>query len=61
MSFFKKLVRPTAPDTKAGTEPLKGNEDAQNAPLDPLTDEMFSTAGDYGLQTLSENAGDIIE
>ncbi|RAO73451.1 uncharacterized protein BHQ10_009463 [Talaromyces amestolkiae] len=61
MSFFKKLVRSTAPDTKAGTELLKGNEDAQNAPPHPPTDEMFSTAGDYGLQTLSENAGDIID
>jgi hypothetical protein len=61
MSLFKKLVRLTGPDTKAGTGLPKGNEDVENAHPDPPTDELFSTAGDYGLQTLSDNTDDIIE
>ncbi|KAH8683389.1 Alpha/Beta hydrolase protein [Tricladium varicosporioides] len=61
MSFFKKLIRPTAPNGKAGTGLLNGNEDIENAHPDPLTDELFSTAGDYGLQTLSDNTDDAID
>jgi hypothetical protein len=60
MSFFKKLVH-AAPDTNAGAGLLKGNEDAHTAPSDPPTDELFSTVGDYGLQTLSENPDNIVE
>lgn len=40
---------------------LKGKGDAQTALAEPRIDELFSTIGDYGLQTLSENADDIIE
>jgi len=61
MSFFKKLVRLAAPDIKAGTGLFKGNEDVQNAYPDPPTDELFSTVGDYGLQTLSDSTDDTIE
>lgn len=61
MTFFKKLVRQKATDTKAGTGLLKSNEDAQNIHPDPPTDELFSTVGDYGLRILSENTDDIIE
>lgn len=61
MSFFKKLVRPLAPDTKAGTGLLKGNEDTQTALAKSPTDELFSTVGDYGLRILSEKADNIIE
>lgn len=63
MSFlknFKKLGR-KAPDTKARTGLLKSNEDVQNTHPEPLSDELFSTVGDYGLQTLSDNTDDIIE
>jgi len=59
MPFFEKLVRSTAPNTKARTG--LGNEDVRNAPADLPTEELFSTVGDYGLRILSENADDIIE
>ena len=61
ISFFKKLVYPTEPNTKASAGLLKSNQDVQTAPADPLTEEQFSMAGDYGLKTLSENSDDIIE
>lgn len=61
MSFFKKLIRRKAPATKAGSGLLKNNEDVQNTHSDSPTDEVFSTVGDYGLQTLSDNTDDIIE
>jgi hypothetical protein len=61
MSFFKKLVYPAAPDTNASAGLLKSNEDAHITPADPPTDELFSTVGDYGLQTLSENPDNIVE
>jgi hypothetical protein len=61
MSLFKKLVRPTAGNTKAGAGLSKGNEDVRTAPAYPPTEELFSTVGDYGLRTLSEHADDIIE
>jgi hypothetical protein len=60
MSFFNRLMHPTAPNTQASML-SKSNEDTQTASADPPTDELFSTIGDYGLQTLSENADDIIE
>jgi len=31
---------------------LKGNRDAQTVLAEPLTDELFSTVGDYGLQNI---------
>ncbi|KAF1811247.1 hypothetical protein P152DRAFT_474853 [Eremomyces bilateralis CBS 781.70] len=40
---------------------LKGKGGAQAALAEPPTDELFSTVGEYGLQTLSENADDIID
>jgi len=58
MSFLKKLGR-RAPDTNAGL--LESNKNAQNAYLDPPTDELFLTDGDYGLEILSKNTDDIIE
>jgi hypothetical protein len=61
MSFFKRLVHPAEPNTKASARRLKGNEVAETASASSPTDELFSTVGDYGLQTLSENADDIIE
>lgn len=63
MPFFKKLKKlgRNAPDTKAGTELLKSNEEVQNVYQDPLTDELFATDGDYGLQILSDNTDAIIE
>jgi len=61
MSFFKKLVQSLAPDTKAGTGLLKGNEDTQTGLTKSPTGELFSTVGDYGLRILSEKADNIIE
>ena len=61
ISFFKKLVYPTEPNTKAGTGLLKGNQDVQTASTDLLIEELFSIARDYSLKTLSENSDDIIE
>ena len=60
MPVWNKLAR-KAPDTKASTELLKSNEDVQKAHPDPPADELFSTVGDYGLQTLSNDTDDIIE
>ena len=60
ISFFKKLVH-TEPNTKASTRLLKGNQDIQTAPTDLLSEELFSTTGDYSLKTLSENTDNIIE
>lgn len=60
ISFLKNLRR-KAPDTKAGTGLPKSNEDVYNAYPDAPTDELFSTVGDYGLQTLSDNNDSIVE
>jgi hypothetical protein len=59
-SLFKRR-RPATLDAVTADGTLKGNKDAQAAPATSLMDELFSTAGDYGLQTLSENTDDIVE
>jgi hypothetical protein len=60
-SFFQRLLRRPAPHTNRDIEPGQGIEDSRNASSNAETEELFSTVGEYGLQTLSENANDIVE
>ncbi|KAH8731953.1 Alpha/Beta hydrolase protein [Phaeosphaeriaceae sp. PMI808] len=61
MSFFKKLIRPTATHARTNTNAGGGNGASQNASSNAPIEELFSTVGDYGLQTLSESVSDIID
>jgi hypothetical protein len=61
MALFKKLVRPKILGTKAGAGLLGVDEDVQTPPVYQSGEELFSMAGDYGLQTLSEHFDDIVE
>lgn len=61
MSFWKKVLRPAAPNATDGDGTLRGSEDAQTSAPNPPTEELFSTVGDYGLQTISSGSDDIIE
>jgi hypothetical protein len=61
MALFKKLVRPNIPGTEAGAGLLGADEDVQTPTAYQSGEELFSMAGDYGLQTLSEHSDDIVE
>jgi hypothetical protein len=53
MSFLRRIVgRQATPQTDVGTGLAR-----ESAP----SEELFSTAGDYGLRTLSESAEDMVE